>query len=100
MGVLHEAAIRAGHRMAASGGARQSLTNLLRASALVLIGRTTEAKKALGQYRAYSAIKTTTIVQLRMQRFALADNPEWIAYNERLFDGLGMPENRARWARR
>jgi hypothetical protein len=75
-------------------------TNLLRASALALIGRTTEAKKALGQYRAYSAIKTTTIVQLRMQRFALADNPEWIAYNERLFDGLGMPENRARWARR
>jgi adenylate cyclase len=71
-------------------------TNLLLASALALIGRSAEAKKALDQYRAYSAVKTTTIAQLRMQQFALADNPEWIAYNERLFDGLrkaGMPEN-------
>jgi len=35
------------------------------------------------------------IAQLRAQQLALANNPTWVAYNERLFDGLrqaGMPE--------
>jgi hypothetical protein len=53
-------------------------------------------KKALDHYKAYPGVNTTTIAQLRMQQFALADNPEWIAYNESLFDGLrkaGMPES-------
>jgi adenylate cyclase len=71
-------------------------TNLLLASALALTSRSTEAKKVLDQYKAYPGVNTTTITQLRMQQFALADNSEWIAYNERLFDGLrkaGMPEN-------
>jgi len=71
-------------------------TYLLLASALALIGHSAEAKKVLDQYKAYPGVNTTTIAQLRMQQFALADNPEWIAYNERLFDGLrkaGMPEN-------
>jgi len=71
-------------------------TNLLLASALALTGRSAEAKKALDQYKAYPGVNTTTITRLRMQQFALADNPEWIEYNERLFDGLrktGMPEN-------
>ncbi len=79
---------RAEHRLA--------LTDLLLASALALIGRSAEAKKAFDQYKAYPGVNTTTIAQLRMQHFAVADNPEWIAYNERLFDGLrkaGMPEN-------
>ena len=70
-------------------------TDLLHASALALTGRPTEAKKALDRYRAHPVVNTTTIAQLRMQQFALADNPEWITYNERLFDGLrkaGMPE--------
>jgi adenylate cyclase len=62
-------------------------TDLLLASALALTGRSAEAKKTLDRYRAYPVVKTTTIAQLRMQQFALADNPEWIAYNERLFDG-------------
>jgi adenylate cyclase len=71
-------------------------TDLLLASALALTGRSAEAKKALNQYRAYPGVNSTTIAQLRLQQFALADNPEWIAYNERLFDGLrkaGMPES-------
>ena len=71
-------------------------TDLLLASALALTGRSAEAMKTLDRYRAYPIVKTTTIAQLRMQQFALADNPEWIAYNERLFDGLrkaGMPES-------
>jgi TolB-like protein/Tfp pilus assembly protein PilF len=71
-------------------------TDLLLASALALTGRPAEAKKALDRYRVHPVVNTTTIAQLRMQQFALADNPEWIAYNERLFDGLrkaGMPEN-------
>jgi TolB-like protein len=71
-------------------------TDLLLASALALTGRSAEAKKTLDRYGAYPIVKTTTIAQLRMQQFALADNPEWIAYNERLFEGLrkaGMPEN-------
>jgi TolB-like protein len=69
-------------------------TDLLLASSLALTGRSAEAKKALDQYRANPSVSTTTIAQLRMQQFGLADNPEWIAYNERLFDGLrkaGMP---------
>lgn len=71
-------------------------TYLLLASALGLTGRFAEAEKVFDQYRAYPGVTTTTIAQLRMQQFALADNPEWVAYNERLFEGLrkaGMPEN-------
>jgi adenylate cyclase len=71
-------------------------TDLLLASALALTGHSTEAKKTLDRYRGYPVVKTTTIAQLRTQQFALAHNSEWIAYNERLFDGLrkaGMPEN-------
>ena len=73
-----------------------NFTDLLLASALALTGHSIEAKKALDQYRAYPGVNSTTITQLRTQQFALSDNPEWIAYNERLFDGLrkaGMPEN-------
>jgi tetratricopeptide (TPR) repeat protein len=73
-----------------------AITDLLLASALALTDRSAEAKKTLDHYKAYPGVTTSTIAQLRMQQFALADNPEWVAYNERLFDGLrkaGMPEN-------
>src|SRR6266481_4638894 len=33
-------------------------------------------KKALDHYKAYPWVNTTTIAQLRMQQFALADNPD------------------------
>ena len=70
--------------------------DLLLAAAFALTGRPAEAKKALDHYRAYPLVKTTTVAQLRALQFALADNPEWNAWNERFFDGLrkaGMPEN-------
>jgi TolB-like protein len=70
--------------------------DLLLAAAFALTGRPAEAKKALDHYHALPLVKTTTIAQLRTLQFALADNPEWIAWNERFFDGLrkaGMPEN-------
>jgi len=66
------------------------------AAAFALTGHPAEAKKALDHYLAYPLVKTTTIAQLRTHQFALADNPEWIAWNERFFDGLrkaGMPES-------
>jgi len=70
--------------------------DLLLAAAFALTGRPAEAKKALDHYHALPLVKTTTIAQLRTLQFALADNPEWIAWNERFFDGLrkaGMPES-------
>ena len=70
--------------------------DLLLAAAFALTGRPAEAKKALDHYRAYPLVKTTTVAQLRALQAALADNPEWNAWNERFFDGLrkaGMPEN-------
>ena len=41
-------------------------------------------------------ITSTTIAQLRKQQLSIADNPTWVAYNERLFAGLrkaGMQED-------
>ena len=49
----------------------------------------------LKRYSTLTGITTTTIGQLRKQQLSLADNPTWVAYNERLFEGLrkaGMPE--------
>jgi len=43
----------------------------------------------------YLALLGVSIAQLRAQQLALANNPTWVAYNERLFDGLrkaGMPQ--------
>ena len=69
---------------------------LLLASALALIGHTSEAHEALQQYLAYpGGTPGATIAQLRAFQMSTADNPAWIAYNERLFEGLrkaGMPE--------
>ena len=54
-----------------------------------------EAHKALQRYLAFPGVGTKSIAQLRAQQLAIADNPTWVVYNERLFDGLrkaGMPE--------
>jgi hypothetical protein len=70
-------------------------TELLLASALALTARQEEARETLKRYAALTGVTTTTIAQLRAQQLSLADNPNWVAYNERLFDGLrkaGMPE--------
>jgi tetratricopeptide (TPR) repeat protein len=70
-------------------------TELILASALALTGRQAEARETLKRYSTMTGVTTTTIVQLRKQQLSLADNPTWVAYNERLFEGLrkaGMPE--------
>ena len=70
-------------------------TELILASALALTGRQAEARDTLNRYATVTGVTTTTIAQLRKQQLSLADNPTWVAYNERLFEGLrkaGMPE--------
>ena len=70
-------------------------TEILLASALALTGQQAEAHETLKRYLAYPGVTSKTIAQLRKQQLALADNPTWVAYNERLFEGLrkaGMPE--------
>jgi tetratricopeptide (TPR) repeat protein len=70
-------------------------TDLILAAALALTGQQADAHETLKRYLAVNGITTTTIAQLRKQQLSLADNSTWVAYNERLFEGLrkaGMPE--------
>jgi adenylate cyclase len=70
-------------------------TELILAAALALTGQQADAHETLKRYLAVNGITTTTIAQLRKQQLSLADNSTWVAYNERLFEGLrkaGMPE--------
>jgi class 3 adenylate cyclase len=56
-----------------------------------VVKRTGDGKR----YATLTGVTTTTVGQLRKQQLSLADNPTWVAYNERLFEGLrkaGMPE--------
>jgi hypothetical protein len=74
--------------------AQHNFTLLLLSSSLALTGHHTEAQDTMRRYLALDRVKSTTIAQLRVQQLSLADNPDWVAYNERLFDGLrkaGMP---------
>ena len=82
-------------RTAAAAPGAEPFTYLLLASAYALTGQQAEAQDELKRYLSLSRTKTTTIAQLRKQQLSLADNPKWVAYNERLFEGLrkaGMPE--------
>jgi class 3 adenylate cyclase/TolB-like protein/Tfp pilus assembly protein PilF len=82
-------------RAAAAAPGAEPFTYLLLASAYALTGQQAEAQGELKRYLSLSRTKTTTIAQLRKQQLSLADNPTWLAYNERLFEGLrkaGMPE--------
>ncbi len=70
-------------------------TELILAAALALTGQQADAHEALNRYLAVNGVTSKTIAQLRKQQLSLADNSTWVAYNERLFDGLrkaGMPE--------
>jgi len=70
-------------------------TELILASARALTGRQAEARETLKRYATLTGVTTTTIAQLRKRQLSLADNPRWVAYNERLFEGLrkaGMAE--------
>ena len=72
-----------------------AFTELILAAALALTGQQADAHETLKRYLAFNGVTTTTIAQLRKQQLSLADNSTWVAYNERLFDGLrkaGMPE--------
>jgi TolB-like protein/class 3 adenylate cyclase/Tfp pilus assembly protein PilF len=82
-------------RRAAAISPTQKFTQLLLASGLALTGHEAEAHAALQRYLALRGVNSTTIVQLRAGQLAIADNPVWVDYNERLFDGLrkaGMAE--------
>ena len=70
-------------------------TDLIFAAALALTGQQADAHEALKRYLAVNGVTSKTIAQLRKQQLSLADNPTWLAYNKRLFEGLrkaGMPE--------
>jgi len=71
-------------------------TELILAAALALTGQQADAHETLKRYLALNGITSTTIAQLRKQQLSIADNPTWVAYNERLFAGLrkaGMRED-------
>ena len=71
------------------------ISQLLLTSALALTGRDAEAREALKQYLSLKATTTKTIAEFRPQHRAVSDNPKWLAYSDRLMDGLrkaGMPE--------
>ena len=73
----------------------QKFTQLLLASALALTEHQAEAHAALQRYLSLGGVNSRTIAQLRAGQLAIADNPAWVEYNERLFDGLrkaGMVE--------
>jgi adenylate cyclase len=70
-------------------------TELILAAALALTGQEADSHETLKRYLSVNGVTSKTIAQLRKQQLSLADNPTWLAYNERLFEGLrkaGMPE--------
>jgi predicted Zn-dependent protease len=71
------------------------VTQALLTSALALTGRYAEAREALKQYLSAKGTTSKTIAQFRLQHRAVSDNPKWLAYSDRLVEGLrkaGMPE--------
>ena len=72
-----------------------SIQRALLASALALTGRQAEAREALQRYLSLKATTSKTIAQFRPQHRSMSDNPKWLAYSDRLIDGLrraGLPE--------
>jgi adenylate cyclase len=68
---------------------------LMLASAFALSGQQAKAGEAIKAYLADSQAKSRTISQFQKQQLAMADNPRWLAYNERFAEGLrkaGLPE--------
>ena len=71
------------------------VTYALLASALALTGRQAEASEALKRYLSLKATTSKTIAEFRPQHRAASDNPKWLAYSDRLVEGLrkaGMAE--------
>src|SRR5579871_3828042 len=68
---------------------------LLLASASALSGQQAEAGEAIKAYLADGRTKSRTISQFQKQQLAMANNPKWLAYNERFAEGLrkaGLPD--------
>jgi TolB-like protein/Tfp pilus assembly protein PilF len=71
-----------------------SATQALLASALALTGRQAEAREALQRYLSLKDTASKTITEFRARHRALSDDPKWLAYSDRLIEGLrkaGMP---------
>ena len=82
-------------RSVATGPIGDPYATLILASASALSGQQAEAGEAIKAYLADSRAKSRTISQFQTQQLAMADNPKWLAYNERFAEGLrlaGMPE--------
>ena len=74
---------------------KQPIQHALLASTLALTGKQVEASEALQQYLSLEATTSKTIAELRPQYRALSDDPKWLAYSDRLIEGLrkaGLPE--------
>jgi adenylate cyclase len=74
---------------------RDPYAMLMLASAFALSGQQAEAGEAIKAYLASNRAKSRTISEFQKQQLAMADNPRWLAYNERFAEGLrlaGMPE--------
>jgi adenylate cyclase len=73
-----------------------SIEQALLTSALGLTGRQAEGREALQRYLSLKGTTSKTIAQFRARHRALSDSPKWLAYSDRLIEGLrraGMPEN-------
>jgi adenylate cyclase len=71
------------------------ISQALLTSALALAGRQAEASAALKRYLSLKDTTSKTIAEFRPQHRAVSDNPKWLAYSDRLIEGLrkaGMPE--------
>jgi adenylate cyclase len=71
------------------------ISHALLASTLALTGRQAEATEELKQYLSLKDTTSKTIAEFRPQHRAVSDNPKWLAYSDRLVEGLrkaGMPE--------
>jgi adenylate cyclase len=82
-------------RSAALQSSVDPYARLMLASAFALSGQQAEAGEAVKAYLADSQAKSRTISQFQKQQLAMADNPRWLAYNERFAEGLrkaGLPE--------
>jgi hypothetical protein len=69
---------------AASHGDSYGLAPLV--SALALAGQVAVAREILARYFSNSGTRSKTIAQFRAQQLSLANNPKWLAYNERIFE--------------
>jgi adenylate cyclase len=76
-------------------GPENSIQQALLTSALALTGRRAEAREALQRYLSLKGTTSKAVAQFRPQHRAMSDSPKWLAYSDRLVDGLrraGMPE--------